>query len=277
MKKTLLICAFFGTALMAPAQKNKAGSIISPVLKKGQQITISSVTTQAMDMGMQITNNTTMLHKISVLDVGAENYTLSSTLVKITANGSGMGQETTYDSDKEEDRKSEAGQQFSGLLDQSDTVLVSIKSGIGKEKDPRSDDDKANLMQSFMSGGASSAATASSILFVVPVELKEGNKWSDSTSNEGIKSVTNYTVGKTFNDVVTINTAGTVTGTTTMEMQGNNLEMTLDTKVAGTVLVDGKTWLVQKRNNVADMTGTIDIMGQSMPFSSKTTIETIYK
>ena len=48
-------------------------------------------------------------------------------------------------------------------------------------------------------------------------------------------------------------------------------------KTEGEIIVDTKSSLVKKRSSVMDMTGSIDVMGQSVPITSKAIVNIDYK
>jgi hypothetical protein len=60
-------------------------------------------------------------------------------------------------------------------------------------------------------------------------------------------------------------------GTSSVEAQGMQMDLTVSAKSEGLVIVDTKTSLVKKRTSVTDVTGSIETMGQSMPMTSKVT------
>ncbi len=272
MKKTLLVLALFNASISF-AQKD-AG------LKKNQEITITTSTRQTIDMGMQMTNNTSITSKVAVLDVNAKDYTIVNTNTKVVMDGNMMGQAINYDSDKKEDRESQIGQQFDGILNTKDTVLLDIKTGKGRSVSPEKlTSEKGNSLQTMMVGAAESSgiATASSILFIIAGDKKAGTQWTDSSTIEGMKNTTTYKIESISGNIATISSDGTIEGSSSMDMQGQSFDMTIKTKMIGTLLLDITTNLVKKRNNTAEVEGSIDMMGQSMPFTSKTVIESVYQ
>jgi hypothetical protein len=232
-------------------------------------------------MGMQMTTKSTSTNKVAVLAVDSKNYTLSNTVDKFLFNGNMMGREIKYDSDKKEDRESEEGKQFGALVGKTDTVLIDVKTGLvadDKAKAGSEVTESDNPMAGMMGGmSEGNAAIAGSIIFKIPVAIKKGNTWKDSSDIKGMKANTTFFIDDVSNGVATVSSKGTVKGTASMEAQGNNMDMTMDTKTEGKIWVDVKTNLVKKRSNVADISGSIDIAGQSMPFTSKTTTESSYQ
>ena len=54
-------------------------------------------------------------------------------------------------------------------------------------------------------------------------------------------------------------------------------EVKSETKTNGEIVTDIATGLVKKRTNVAEITGSIQMMGQDMPISARATTTSIYK
>src|SRR4051812_26489022 len=74
-------------------------------LAKGQKIQIdnnikSVISQEMMGQAMEITIDANMIHQLQVKDKKKNSYVVSSTLTKLSTNGSAMGQEMKFDSDK---------------------------------------------------------------------------------------------------------------------------------------------------------------------------------
>jgi hypothetical protein len=54
------------------------------------------------------------------------------------------------------------------------------------------------------------------------------------------------------------------------------MNITINSKVTGDITFDVNSSLVSKRNMVSDVNGNIDMMGQQMPISAKTTSTITY-
>jgi hypothetical protein len=277
MKQYLLLaCSII--SINTFAQKDKSAAI----LKKGQELTIIDSGKMEMTMMMPMVNTSTITtYKVKVIDVDAKNYTVTNTITKLVVNGTMMGQPTAFDSDKSEDKTSESGSGYAAILEKVDTILIDIKTGAGKSINPERvpDFNPGDGLQDMMTGAAvnSGPGTAASIFFVAPVELKTGSTWTDSSTNEGIKTTTIYKVENIAKGMATISANGVIEGSTSMEAQGQSMDMKMKTVSKGTFLVDTRTNLVKKRSASAEIDGSMDMSGQSMPFTSKTGAEISYQ
>lgn len=273
------------TAAQAPAKSSsKEASKEAIVLNNGQKIivTSSSNTDTDMGMGMQMKNSslaTNILQLISTNDTG---YTISNTLTKMSISMDMMGQETNYDSEKEADKDSEIGKSIATKLNHTDTFSVNKITGLVNMKSIISSPEKEekNPMTEIMGAMGVSAGKDPSLeaaFFIIPKDKKTGDSWSDSTIEKNIKTVRHYTLQAINNDIATIAVKGSITGNGEAEVQGTSIAFTMTTKNTAEILVNVKSSLVNKMSNDADITMTMDMMGQTMPVSSKNTQVIIFQ
>jgi len=99
-------------------------------LTKGQAITINTVvnTETEMQMGtMKNDYNTTM--KLNVVEETPETYTINYAVAQMKMNMDGMGQNMSYDSEKPEDKDSQMGQAMGDKLKKVMTYILDKKTG----------------------------------------------------------------------------------------------------------------------------------------------------
>ncbi|MEO6538039.1 MAG: DUF6263 family protein [Ferruginibacter sp.] len=281
MKKGILIFGVFVSALCT-AQKNVTNAK-NIILNKGQQITITSSATAKADMGMGMGMNSTSstINKLSVLEIMPNDYKVASRMTKMLFNAEMMGQQQHFDSDKKEDRESEFGKTVSSALDTTKLVLVNKKTGsIESQKDDNNsllnDSNPMSGMLGAMATGGENAII-SGAFFLVPANKKIGDKWSDSSSIEGMKTVNNYSIESVEKNIVTVLVNTSVTGNTTMEAQGTELKVDLNTVSSGRIILDSNTSLVKKRITNAEINSNIEMMGQSLPVTGTATSTIIYE
>jgi len=262
---------------------NLAGQAQKLSLTKGQLITITITSTQDMEMtGMQIKNNSTSTSLLQINEAGKENFTASYKLNKLNLNMEMMGQQQSFDSENPADKDSEIGKSFAGKIGKAVPVLINKNTGEVIVKDPEADTSSVagqenpleGIMESF--GAAGDDATAGTAFFVVPKDKKNGDSWTDSSSNNKMKEVKTYTLKSIEAGIATVQLFSTMQGSSSMETQGMQMDMSLSAKTEGEILVDPKTSLVKKRSSVMDLTGTLDMMGQSVPITSKAIVNITY-
>lgn len=255
-------------------------------LNKGQKIIITSTVSQDIDMGVgQMKNSTSSTSSLEVKNTDAANFDVVYKLEKIKLSVDGMGQQQSYDSEKPEDKDSELGKSIADKLGQE--VKLKLNKSTGKavaEKNNAADEQKEDAdnplggLAEMFGASETESAVAESAVFVIPAGKKVGDSWSDSVNvKESMKGIKNYTIKSINGDEATVSLFSKLEGTNKVELQGMELDINLSAKTEGELLVNTKTSLLKKSSRVADITGTMDVMGQSMPLTSKMTEITEYK
>lgn len=278
--KQILFLLTLSCSVAANAQQIK--------LNKGQQITITSTVSQDMDMGMgmQMKNNSNTTSVLEVKDADSKNYNAVYKLTKLNMTFDGMGQQQSYDSEKAEDKDSELGKSMGDKIGKE--VKVSIDKNTGKatsetipsspEKKEADEDNPLEGMMDMFGAKESETAITESVFFLIPAGKKTGDSWSDSMNvKEGMKGIRTYTLKSINANEATIAVFSKMEGKQNVEVQGMQIDISISAKTEGEFLVDTKTSLMKKSSRVADITGNMDMMGQSMPLTSKMTEVTEYK
>ncbi|MCY7293682.1 MAG: DUF6263 family protein [Ferruginibacter sp.] len=273
MKKILLLSLCFATVYVN-AQNIK--------LNNGRKITATTTTAMDMDMGMagQMKMASTSVNIINVSVTEDKQYKATNTPTKLTMSQEGMGQSISFDSDKKEDRESEMGKTISKQLDAAAEITIEKSTGkvteINKKTSLKDEGDK-NPLADIMGDTKSAEATAASAFFVIPTGKKAGDKWTDSTTEAGMKGIKNYEL-KSINDgIATIAVKSSAKGTISKEVQGMQLDINMTSTGDGAMIVDTKTGLVKKNDVTSDVNGTLDVMGQSMPITMKMVASSVFE
>ncbi len=273
--KQILLSLIILSSLAGQAQKVS--------LNKGQLITISITSTQDMEMtGMQIKNNTNSTSLLQINEVAKDNFAGSYKLSKLKLTMEMMGQQQNFDSENPDDKDSEIGKSMASEIGKEVAVLINKNSGAVSMKDPerdvKTDDEQGNPLQGMMQsfGAAGEDATAGTAFFVIPKDKKNGDRWTDSSSTDKMKEIKNYTLKSIVDGVATVQLFATMQGSSSLETQGMQMDMSMSSKTEGEIMVDTKTSLVKKRSSVMDLEGTIDMMGQSVPMTSKAVVTITY-
>ena len=248
------------------------------VLTKGQEIEISTTSNSQieMSMGMTMSNNTATTSKLVVVDEDQENYKLTNTLIKMKTSVEGMGQNFEYDSDKPEDKDSEVGKAMGGKLNKSESFLLNKTNGKITALSSNDSDEKSGGMSGMSFGSADGGSSAGDGFLVIGSDKQVGDTWSETVKLNGMTTVKNYKILSIANDVATVEIKGTIKGTTNQEAQGNSVKMTTDATIEGKITSNIKTSMVYMIKMDADISGTVETMGQEMPVTTKTSTTTLY-
>jgi hypothetical protein len=242
-------------------------------LKKGQTITLNSVVNSETEMqmgAMKSDYNTTV--KLNVVDENAETFTLSSSIAQMKMNMDGMGQAMSYDSEKPEDKDSEVGQAMGDKLKNVDTYILDKKTG--KTTKVKKEGGEEAGMGGGMFSISDEEGAPNAAFFILPAGKKIGDSWSESTVSKGITTAKTYTLKSIAQDVATIDVTGTITGTKEQEANGMTMTITMNNKIAEQMLVNVNLGLVTKTTNTTDGSNSMDMMGQQMEMTIKSSTVT---
>lgn len=277
MKKiTLFITAAIFTSTGLFAQSNNSLN-----LKKGQKYVVENKistksSTEMQGQTMEANADITSTYNIEVKDVVADNYNLTNTVTAVKMNMTQMGQEMNFDSEKNEDANGPIGSALKDYIKQPKEVVID-KSGkiIPQKTDQKADSTNmiAKQLGNFEATGYGSDMAFESL----PKNVKVGTTWTSKKDNGGISKTTNYTVKSISGNLATLSMTGDITSDAKMENQGMEITTKTKGKFAGEEVVDTTTGVIQSSTSTADASGTIGVMGQELPTSSKVTSTTTVK
>ena len=257
------------------------------ILIKGQKLQIDNVVKSLTNMdlmgqSMEMTSDATMTHQVEVKDTKDANYTVASTMTKITSSGNAMGQAYTFDSDKKEDLESEIGKAMKGQLNVTHEAdfntagnVISAKTAASAEA-PNANP-MMDMMKNLTGGGNDDGGGAGDIFQVLPKGKKLGDSWTDSTIAEGSKTYKTYTLKEIKGNDAILTLSGTQSTSKKIEQQGMEVNVTMESKLSGESTVDLTTGIVKQKSLVMDGAGNADAMGQAIPITTKITSNTIVK
>ena len=257
------------------------------ILVKGQKLqidnTVKSLTNMdLMGQSMEMSSDATMTHQVEVKDKKENNYTVASTITKITSSGNAMGQAYTFDSDKKEDLESEIGKVMKGQLNVTHEADFNTAGTVVSEKKAVSAEaSNANpmmdMMKNLTGGSNDDGGGAGEIFQVLPMGKKQGDSWTDSTISEGLKTYKTYTLKEIKGNDAILTLSGTQSTNKKIEQQGMEVNVTMESKLSGESTVDLSTGIVKQKSMVVDGAGNADAMGQAIPITTKITSNTIVK
>lgn len=254
-------------------------------LSKGQKLQVenniqSLITQEMMGQKMEISIEANTTHQVEVKDKKASSYAVASTLKKLTTNGSAMGQTLNFDSDKKEDLDGEMGKAVKDQLNvEKDVELDEAAEVINARKTamPEMSGGLMDMVNNVTGAGADESNGAKAAFEVLPKGKKVGDRWSDSTVTDDIKTYRSYTLKSIDGKKATLMLDGKQTTSKKMEQQGMEISVNMEAKLSGESIVDMSTGIVQERTIVMDGTGTAEMMGQSIPVTTKVTTKTTVK
>jgi len=254
-------------------------------LSNGQKIVIESTADiqASLTMGMELTSNSATVNTLEVKNTNASNYIISNTLTKLKIATNMMGQASNYDSESKAGNDEQMAKIFGDKLNKPVDVTLDNTTGVAvaeKKKEKKADDDDTNPVADMMkifSDNASDDAIVSGAFEMIPKGRSIGDSWGDTTTAKDIKTVRKFTLKSIAGNEAIIQSSTVLNATNKMDFQGMEFIIKTETRTNGEIVADISTGLVKKRTGVADITGTLPMMGQEMPISAKVTSTTIYK
>ena len=285
MKKIIIILSgIVITSTVSLAQSTGALNL-SPGQKYlvENKITTSS-SSEMMGQTMESKADVSSNYRIEVKDIKGENINFVNTITAMKMSVNAMGQDMIFDSDKKEDMDGDIGKNFKDIINQPKDVVMD-KSGnviITEKTDTASETNSSanptEMMMKQLGGDPAEQGYGAKMAFeIIPKGSKAGSTWSDSSSKNGITKVTNYTLKEINGDDYTISLAGTINSEVKTEMQGMEIETKTKGKFTGEEIVSAKTGVIKQNTTNSDASGTVNVMGQEIPTSSKITSVTTVK
>lgn len=251
------------------------------VVKKGQQFIVESnidvVSTQEL-MGQSMETKMASSTKMSaeIKDTKDNNYLISQTITSVKSTLSGMGQDKSFDSDKKEDLDGELGAIYKDKINVPTFVTITHegKNVVSADTSKKDEEDNPMIKMMEVMGGQQNAAAA--LFLVIPAGKKAGDTWQDSTVVDGVQTKRTYTLNSIKNSEASITMSSVMDINKTMQVQNMEMKMALVTKISSAVLVDLVSNIQKENKSTTDVVGTVDVMGQSVPMTSKViTITTV--
>jgi hypothetical protein len=284
MKKLILLAAIIFSAAVSNSQK------ISTLLNfpKGAKIEVNTTIESVAEVMGEITTKASATRTLDVEDVKEGVATLESKVKRVQFSFEGMGQSQSFDSENESDMKGEGGKmaekalknKYSMQVDQQGKI-ISVKAD---DDNPNVDQSKAEeadpmmgMMQGVM-GGMELPKAGDKIEFAIfpDQDIVEGQTWTDTTTLvKDIHRNAKYFIKSITAENIEVSITEETKGKFTRQNMG--MEITIDQveRSTGTILVDRKTGLMKERNITKTTEGTMEVMGQSMPLNTRTSIKEV--
>jgi hypothetical protein len=275
MKKLLFIPLALSVVMVnAQSLSRKA------VFAKGQQLEQVAVTKMNLSMEMMgqsisMDNSNTATSLIAVKSATGKDYAIESTLKRVVMNINGMGQEMNYDSDKKDEAPNPIGEKMNELVGKAHHLTVDTK-GFITATDDSTGNEIAEKAGGFMgmaedfTGTSYKPGKSYGLVADLPAKaLKVGDTWIDSSTSKEGKMLTNYKVLEIKGEEAIIDMSGTMTQSGKTEANGMTVNLALTGKTKGQYTMDVATGIIKKRNNILEAAGTMEVMGQSVPFTMK--------
>ncbi len=269
MKKNTLFLAGFLSLISLTAFSQQDISV-----KKGQKFQMESVTkfsssAQVMGQSMESTADSKMVTVFEVTETRKDGADLTSTITKLVASSSAMGQSANYDSDKT-DNSGMLADALGGMVNKPKKLSIDTKGTLVSQ--PKEDEDEVGIP------GISTSGTNADLFIpaLLSKKLAVGETIADSSSVKSdkvnSKKSGTYTVKSIDNGVATVLYTGKEVVSATIEQMGMEMINNATNIINSTIMLDLKTGLVITNTSDVQSESTIEVSGMEIPASSKTTV-----
>lgn len=279
MKKIFLFLAL-AFSLNGMTQKNNS----KVAFPKGQKLEMTAqtkavITQEVMGQSMDMNVNSTIVRSFDIEEVNNGTAKIEHKIKKLQFAFDAMGQAQSFDSEKPEDMKSEIGKsleksiknKYSMSVDETGTIL-SVKAD---EENPnvseKSESDvMGNMMGQFAEGlQVPKTGEVISLKVTSSNQLNKGQSWSDSLTGEE-KGIVKYTVTDVTGSEILIDYVSEGITKKKQEVGGGvEMDVNLKNKTTGIIALDKKSGLLKRRTVESEGSGSMEVMGQSIPMKSK--------
>jgi hypothetical protein len=280
MKQILFLsCMLIAIAGISQTVNNKLN------FQKGQKLEmqLDINTTSTTSMGETVVN-ASFNRIFDVEDVANGNATIEHKVKRIQFKVESMMGNQNFDSDNEKDAKGPAGKSFEKSLKEKYTMtldptgtVVSVKQDEVPPVDGSKSegDDMTSVFMAQVGAGMHMPEVGEKSLFsILPSHaISKGEGWTDTSNNMKQAFVVSDI---TDNDIViAYTTDGTVKKT--QKIMGMDVLINSKDATTGKITLDRKTGLLKEKTGVTNSDGTMEVMGQSLPLTTKITTSIVVK
>lgn len=273
----LIVSVFSATIITGQTVTPKVSFVKGQLLEQNSQIKVNMVQ-EMMGQTMDFNIETNTKSHIEIKDASSNSFSIANTLKRVSMNVNGAGQEQQFDSDKKEDLDGQMGAPFKNKIGKTKEYTVNTQGVITAAKDTADKMDEAMGMMGSMSGSMSEmmgekVGTHFRALANIPAKgARIGDSWVDSTGDAKIKSLITYTLKSVAGNEGVVSLAGSTN--VNQDVEQGSMAMHVDMKgvTEGEYSFDLVSGIISNMKSVTKSTGTVEVMGQSVPLKMETTV-----
>lgn len=275
LAKIIACTLAFALAFTSPVQSQKTEKSklsLNPGQKFQTENKARTVTSmEMMGQQMDVTADVSATLNFDIKTKKENTYTVDLTMTKMSLVADMMGQSMNYDSEKKEDSASEIGKSLKDKLNVPQEMEMNEdgKVTVTKKAADKKDESGMGAMMKNFGAGADESAIADNMFLLMPKNLKVGDAWSDSLIADGMKTYRDYTVKSLQGNDATLTLSGKQTINKVMDNQGMEMTLAMEAKLSGEMIVDVASSVIKQKTLLSDGTGSMDMMGQSVPMTTK--------
>jgi len=258
-------------------------------LKKGQKIEVTSTTKSLISqeaMGQKIEFNVVrnITEFFEILDVNDNQSKLNHSIKRIALTMDGMGQTQSFDSDKKDTVDGKAVSPLQDALTKKYEATIDKQGTITTIKNTTDESSKAaesgsdmivNLLK--MLGPTIQLPTQpvqgeATLFKILPAkDINKNESWTDSITTTDGKEVTTYTLKDITSADILVDYTSQSTTSVKGDMMGMETTTNLVSKTKGKIIIDKSSGILKQKIGNTESTGTVEMMGQSVPLTATST------
>jgi Family of unknown function (DUF6263) len=258
--------------------------------KQGQTLEINIqvktvIAQEAMGQAIDFNVDGSATHSYKVTNATDDNTTLHHKVQNITFNFDGMGKKVSFDSRNQKDMDGQFGKSMKEILGKTFDMIIDPTGQVLMVKPEKADSAKldgqlmliSNMLKDLMDIVQPPKKDAASFFKVLPShESAKGDSWTESFENANGKFNTAYTLTGITDSTIIIDYTGNSITVHKAEMMGIESTTTMNNKTTGKIIIDKATGIIREKTGNTESNGTAEVMGSSLPVTSKiTTVITV--
>jgi hypothetical protein len=264
------------------------GQKVSSRLKfdQGQVIPITmqlktSIVQQAGGQAIDFDLDATAIHSYKATNATDDNTTLRHQVTQIAFNFDGMGMKRSFNSNNEKDMNGQFGPPIKDILGKTFDMVIDPAGRVLMVQPPKIETAKgderlaiiSNMLRDVLDIVQPPTKGGDSFFKILPDnEVGVGDSWPELVENEAGKFSTTYTVKSITDSTIMVDVAGTSVTTTKVEVMGAETITTMNNKTTGAIILDRSTGILREKTTTTESNGSMQVMGSSLPVTSKTTV-----
>jgi hypothetical protein len=255
-------------------------------LQQGDTLAITvevkqTVAQQAMGQAIDFNVNGLADHYYKVTNSTADNSTLHHKVQRLRFDFDGMGQKRAFDSENKKDIEGQfgkpvkdmLGKEFDLIIDPAGKTLVVRPEKITLEKPDERLAIITNMLKDLISVVYPPEKGSASFFKVLPEEgAAVGESWQETFKTENESGITTYKLSAVTDSTIIVDFKTVSSSSAKAEMMGMETSTTMKSNATGKITLDKATGIIREKTTTIEANGATEVMGNSMPINSKTTI-----